>query len=119
MSDAGSVNATTGPEGGRTRRQQLVELLGQGTFGFSELRERLGVTVAQLDDDLRHVERSVRGRGARLRVEPARCGDCGFVFRRREPRRFHPPGRCPSCRGEFIVEARLSLSAPGRSGSAS
>ena len=93
----------------KTRRQRLVDLLEAGPWGFSELCAELGVPYRVLDEDLRHVHRSLRGSDRDLRVEPARCHDCGFVFEGRDPRRFHPPGRCPSCRGERIAEPTFEL----------
>jgi predicted Zn-ribbon and HTH transcriptional regulator len=36
-----------------------------------------------------------------LITEPARCLDCGFVFKKRT--RFTTPGRCPVCRSEAIA----------------
>lgn len=95
--------------GASTRRQEIVALLEAVPRSFEELRALLGCSVAALDEDLRHVERSARGAGRRLRVEPACCRECGFVFRNREPRRFHPPSRCPRCRSEWIEPARLAL----------
>jgi predicted Zn-ribbon and HTH transcriptional regulator len=93
----------------RTPRQQLRGLLGRETLSFRELRELLGLSVRRLEEELRHVERSARGRGERLRVDPPGCLDCGFVFRDREVRHLHAPGRCPSCRSERIREPRFRL----------
>jgi predicted Zn-ribbon and HTH transcriptional regulator len=94
---------------GVTRRQEIAALLEAGDWSFDELRRELQVAVRTLEDDLRHVERSHRRGARRLRVEPARCEACGFVFRRREPRHWHPPSRCPGCRSERIVAARLRI----------
>jgi predicted Zn-ribbon and HTH transcriptional regulator len=81
---------------GATRRQEIVQRLGEGEWSFEGLRHALQVSVRTLEDDLRHVERSVRRSPRKLRVEPARCADCDFVF-------------CPRCRSEQILEARLRL----------
>ncbi|HEX7184822.1 MAG TPA: hypothetical protein VF756_23550 [Thermoanaerobaculia bacterium] len=62
-----------------------------------------------LEDDLRHLERSLRRGKERLRVDPARCLACGFVFEDRAPRRFQAPGRCPRCRSERIAEPRFRV----------
>jgi hypothetical protein len=43
-----------------------------------------------------HLAKSLRGRGEKLVIEPARCLDCGFEFSRREkPAR---PSHCARCR---------------------
>jgi predicted Zn-ribbon and HTH transcriptional regulator len=96
-------------ESARTRRQWLLEFLEQGERSFTELCELLEARVRDVEDDLRHVERSLRAEGRRLRVTPARCGDCGFVFRGRERRHLHPPGRCPKCRRERIHPPRFAI----------
>ncbi|HSO22715.1 MAG TPA: transcriptional regulator [Chondromyces sp.] len=96
-----SVNAT--------RRQKIVELLSAGEREFADLRDELGVPVHVLEEDLQHVERSIRARAHRLRVRPARCASCGFAF---TSTALHPPGRCPSCRGSQIMGPWLRVTMP-------
>jgi predicted Zn-ribbon and HTH transcriptional regulator len=94
---------------GRTRRQRIVELLGDFEVTFDELRRELGVPVAVLREDLRHIEKSARhlsGGPRTLRVTPARCPACGFELTRR---RFAAPSRCPRCRNERLEPPLLSL----------
>lgn len=93
-----------------TRRRQLAEMLEMGFWGFEELRRELQVTVGLLEDDLRHLEKSARASRRKLLVEPAACADCGFLFRDRAPRHFHPPSRCPECKSERLSGPRLALS---------
>ena len=83
----------------RTRRQEIVEILAASEWEFGELRKELGLTVKVLEEDLRHIARSVRSGGRRLLVTSARCEACDFVF---GSTAFHPPGRCPSCRDRRI-----------------
>jgi hypothetical protein len=83
----------------RTRRQQIVERLAEGEWEFDDLRRDFGLTVKVLEEDLRHIERSVRAGGQRLILRPACCEACDFVFSSTAP---HPPGRCPSCRDRRI-----------------
>jgi predicted Zn-ribbon and HTH transcriptional regulator len=100
------------PEGlgaARTRRQQLRALLAREELPFDALRELLGVSVRLLEDELRHVERTARGAGERLVVSPARCLACDFVFRARERRHLHAPGRCPQCRSERIADPTFRI----------
>ena len=93
----------------RTRRQQLRALLLREAFEFGTLREVLGLGVRELEEELRHVERSARGAGERLAVEPARCIACGFAFRGRPARHLHAPGRCPHCRSERIADPSFRI----------
>ena len=92
---------------GSTRRQRIVELLTGTERSFEELRRELEVPARALEDDLGHVERSLRRGPARLRVDPARCLACGFTFEDRAPRRFLAPSRCPRCKSERIAEPRF------------
>jgi predicted Zn-ribbon and HTH transcriptional regulator len=91
-----------------TRRQELLATLEGGELGFEELRRLVELPVAVLEEDLRHLERSLRGAGRKLVVTPARCPTCGFVLRRR-PGRFATPSRCPRCRNERLEELRLAV----------
>ena len=84
----------------RTRREEIVARLTDTALDFEELRIELHVPVHVLDEDLRHVARSVRAAGGRLTVERPVCSDCGFRFARET---FKPPGRCPRCRSHRVT----------------
>jgi predicted Zn-ribbon and HTH transcriptional regulator len=93
-----------------TVRQRIVQLLSGTERTFEELRREIGLPARRLEEELQHVERSVRrNRRApmRLAVDPARCLDCGFVFRDRA--RFSTPSRCPRCKSERIASPRLTI----------
>ena len=62
------------------------------------------------EEDLRHVEKSLRRGSERLRIDPAGCRACGFVFRERVSKHLHAPSRCPQCRSERISEPRFRIS---------
>jgi predicted Zn-ribbon and HTH transcriptional regulator len=94
---------------GQTRRQELTELLSEREYSFEELRHELQAGVRDLEDDLRHVERSLRREQRRLVTTPPHCSACGFAFRGRTPKRFHTPSRCPLCKSERIFPARLHV----------
>ena len=98
---------------GRTRRQELADALASREWTFEQLRHAFQCGVRELEDDLRHVARSSRRGSGKLRIEPCRCEGCGFVFRNRERKHFHPPGRCPKCRADDIWPARFRIEAPG------
>lgn len=93
----------------RTARQQLRSLLRREELSFETLRALLGLSGRDLEDELRHVERSARGAGERLVVTPARCRACGHVFRDRAARHLHAPGRCPRCRSERIADPTFRI----------
>ena len=97
------------PAATETSRQRIVEILRREEMSFEELRRELDVPGRLLEDDLRHVEKSLRRGSERLRVDPARCRACGFVFKDRVSRHLHAPSRCPSCRSERISEPRFRI----------
>jgi predicted Zn-ribbon and HTH transcriptional regulator len=92
-----------------TSRQRIVDLLSREDLGFEQLRRELDTSARALEEDLRHVEKSLRGGSRRLRIEPSRCLACGFVFRDRPSRHLHAPGRCPKCRSERITDPRFHI----------
>jgi predicted Zn-ribbon and HTH transcriptional regulator len=92
----------------RTRRQEIRRLLTESERSFDELRQTLRVPVKVLEEDLRHLDKSLRGSGQRLVVGAARCGSCGFSLRRR-PGRFATPSRCPKCRNERLAPCLLAI----------
>ena len=91
-----------------TRRQQIVELLNAEEWSFDDLRHELALTVNVLEEDLRHIERSVRNSGKTLQVRPAACLRCGFAFTKMA---LHPPGRCPRCRDRRIDGPWMKITA--------
>jgi predicted Zn-ribbon and HTH transcriptional regulator len=93
----------------RTRRQSLMDLLNERELSFEELRGELAASVRLLEDDLKHVDRSLRHGDRRLAVKPAQCAACGYEFRGRAPRHFHTPSRCPRCRSEHVLDARFRV----------
>lgn len=95
--------------GERTRRQELADALALREWTFEQLRHEFQLGAAELEDDLRHLARSLHRGPRRLRATPTRCEDCGFRFKDRAPARFREPTRCPRCRGENLFPARLHV----------
>jgi predicted Zn-ribbon and HTH transcriptional regulator len=92
-----------------TTRQRLTRWLREADYDFEALRLALELPARELAAELRHVERSARRSGERLRVEPPRCRECGFDFPGRAERHLHPPSRCPRCRSQRIAPPRFRL----------
>ncbi len=59
---------------------------------------------------LRLVAWGLRRGSERLRIDPAACRACGFVFKERISKHLHAPSRCPQCRSERISEPRFRIS---------
>lgn len=88
-------------------RAALRDALRAGPLTARELSARVGVPEKQVAEHLEHLGRSLKAAGERLQVEPARCLDCGFVFRKRD--RLSRPSRCPVCRSEHLDAPRFAI----------
>ena len=87
-------------------RRQLIDLLSREFRSVSSLARELATTRVALGDDLRHAIRSPRAQGYDVRVIPARCRACGFVF---GEEKLTKPSRCPACRGTRLYEPMIGL----------
>lgn len=96
-------------EAGETARQRVLRWLRRDEYSFDELRLDLQIPARELEDTLRHVEKTVRARGGRLEVIAPECRDCGFGFPGRARKHLHPPGRCPECRSYRIESPRVRV----------
>jgi predicted Zn-ribbon and HTH transcriptional regulator len=91
----------------QTPRQALAEALRAGPATARDLSRIVGISEHDVTAHLVHLARSLRARGQRLVIEPARCLDCGFVYARREkPAR---PSHCAECRGTRLTLPEFSI----------
>jgi len=90
-----------------TVRGELERLLREAPRTARDLSREAGIPERDVYAHLPHVERSVRARGGRLEIEPARCLACDFTFRER--RRFARPGRGPVCKERRLTLPRFSV----------
>jgi transcriptional regulator len=89
-------------------RRHLIDLLSRELRSVSALARELGATRGTIEEDLRHAIRSARAQGHDVRVVPARCKSCGFLFGEEKLTR---PSRCPACRGTRVFEPMIGLQA--------
>jgi transcriptional regulator len=102
--------AAVPPPADQTRRQRIIELLEKYSLDFEALRRELGLPRKALEEELGHLEKSVKARGAKLTIEPAICMACGYAFKTRKDRKFHAPKRCPECKEERVSPPSFSIS---------
>ncbi len=84
----------------QTIRHQMMTHLNRAEMTAIELSQILGLPEKEVYGHLPHISSSVKSKGKRLVIQPARCLNCGYVFKDR--RRFTSPGRCPHCRKSHI-----------------
>ena len=89
-----------------TRRREVLDVLAHEPRTLHELAAALGMKLSEVEEHLRHLERSARNESWQLVVEPARCRQCDFRF---AGDRLKKPGKCPRCRGRRISAPRIGV----------
>ena len=94
-----------------TVRSALRQVLREGPLTARELSARVGIGEKEVSGHLEHLARSLRHSGERLRVEPAQCLACEFVFTERT--RLTKPSKCPACRSQRLDPPRFVILTEG------
>jgi transcriptional regulator len=95
-------------------RKDLVELLRGSPRRLSELAKLFDVPPREIEEDLKHLSKSLRHTKFALIVAPAKCRKCGFVFGKD---RFTKPGKCPLCHATWLNEPLLQIRKKDKKGS--
>jgi len=90
-----------------TVRKEIIAALEGRTLSAKEISGEVRISEKEVYDHLEHIRLTMTEKGRRLIINPAECGKCGFVFKKRE--RLKKPGRCPVCRAETIHEPLFSV----------
>ncbi len=92
-----------------TIRQLLESILRSGGSPKTLLELATGAKFREKDTvaHLEHLIRSGKAKGTKISVEPARCLDCDFVFKKRD--KLTTPGKCPVCGSERISNVRFQI----------
>lgn len=90
-----------------TVRQEMIALLSGEKNGAKSISKILRISEKEVYGHLEHIARSMKSRGAKLRITPACCLECGFTFESRN--RFTSPGKCPRCKGEHIRDPQYAI----------
>ena len=90
-----------------TVRQEIISLLSEGKYGAKSISKIIRISEKEVYTHLDHIGRSVKSQKMRLKITPALCLECGFVFESRN--RFTSPGKCPRCKGEHIQDPEYSI----------
>ena len=96
----------------RTPRQRIIELITGARLSSYQLAQMLGIPERQVEEHLTHVVKTIaRDKMRQFVLDPARCQNCGFIFRDRS--RLTSPSRCPHCRSEAIAAPRYGIDPAG------
>jgi hypothetical protein len=89
-------------------RRDLIDWLLENPMSVNELARELGEQPREVEEDLRHLLRSLKHQPYRAVVTPAQCRKCGFIFR---SEKLIKPGKCPECHGTWIAEPLVAIEA--------
>lgn len=92
---------------GETVRHRMEELMGERPCSAKELSVEVRIAEKEVYSHLEHIRRSIHAAGGILEITPAECRRCGFTFAKRD--RLTPPGKCPLCRHEAIMEPLFAI----------
>jgi predicted Zn-ribbon and HTH transcriptional regulator len=88
-------------------RKDLVSFLHENPMSVAEIATVFGISPKAVEDDLQHLRKSLKKSAYRLKVHPAACRKCTFVF---SPEKLSKPGKCPQCRGTWIEAPLVEIS---------
>lgn len=90
----------------KTIRKEIISVLEGRTLSAKEISGEVGVSEKEVYEHLQHILKTHK-RDYALKISPAECKKCSFVFRKRD--KLKKPGRCPICRSESILDPFFSL----------
>lgn len=88
-------------EASRTTRERMTDRLRAEALSPSALASEFELATGAVLSHVRHIARSVEGRGEQLLVAPPECVECGFSD---FDDLVNCPSRCPECKNESIEE---------------
>ncbi|MGD8483228.1 MAG: hypothetical protein PVJ63_01450 [Thioalkalispiraceae bacterium] len=91
------------------RKDLITQLLDRPT-SLAEIARSLDMSPRDVEDDLHHLQKSLKYEGYRLLVHPATCRKCQFQFKQDK---WHKPGKCPRCHQTWIQEPLLEVKKAG------
>ncbi len=90
-----------------TVRNHITELLKSSKLSALDISKIVKIPEKTVFAHLEHIRRSIHKKGLLLKVIPAQCLNCGFVFKKRD--KINKPTRCPVCRSEHIGEPLFKI----------
>ncbi len=88
-----------------TRRQEIIEMLEKQPMSINQLANLYKMKIDELLEDFPHIKKTIHPK--KLKITPAVCRKCGFVFKERT--KVRAPSKCPRCRSEWIEEPMFKI----------
>ena len=87
-------------------RKQLLEILLDNPMSIKEIAHLMESTVKDVEDDISHLQKSVKHMEYRVQIIPAHCLKCDFQFNKDK---LHKPSKCPVCHSTWIDEPLIGI----------
>jgi predicted Zn-ribbon and HTH transcriptional regulator len=87
-------------------RKDLVSFLRDNPMSVAEIATVFGVSPKDAEHDLQHLMKTLKRSAYRLKVHPAACRKCPFVF---STTKLSKPGKCPRCKGTWIEAPLIEI----------
>jgi len=94
-----------------TKREEIFELLKNNAMSAQQIAFYFKCPIEDIEQDLHHLAKSVRP-AYELRMFPAHCESCEFVFKERS--KIRKPSKCPKCRNERIIPPLFKIEPLGK-----
>jgi len=90
-------------------RKDLLEILRIPPRRVADIAALLELEPRDVEDDLRHLLKSVLRTDYRVTLTPARNRHRGFIF---NADKLHKPGKCPLCRKTWVIPPLIRIETP-------
>ena len=90
-----------------TTRKSIIAALEMGPSSARDISAAVRISEREVSAHLEHIRKSLLPSSRHLKIVPAECKKCGFIFAKRE--KLRRPGKCPVCKGESIQEPRFVI----------
>ncbi len=87
-------------------RKTLIDVLLERPYTVAELAEALEEKFRDVENDVRHLLRSLKHEPYKAVIEPAHCKHCGFSFWSDKLQR---PGKYPKCRSTWFEPPHIHI----------
>ncbi len=88
-------------------REDIIRELKNHTNNVANLSQKLGKSVAAIENDLEHIRTSIRNdKSLKLLIQPASCKLCDYQF---QNDKIKLPTKCPACKKEKIKPASFKI----------
>jgi predicted Zn-ribbon and HTH transcriptional regulator len=90
-------------------RKDLIALLFNNPMRVVDVARQFKASPKDVEQDLRHLMITLKKSDYCLKVYPATCRKCDFLF---SSEKLTKPGKCPQCKGTWIEEPLVEVVSP-------